>query len=249
MPISKSRRPNWLDKLRKVNGLTSDDDGHSLDYFLSIQQQQQQQVHDVDDDLHPVSRRASQPEPEPQDENDVSTGMANMLSNLFSDGGCGDRISNFKAPRKQPSPKMCVFSASVEEKGSNESDRVVDDDDVFGRKDVNRNRNVKSKRKVRPGMEEVEEEEEKGRRFEDCDLVGFSRTDVCIIDSSSPLWKFDKYLFRKKNVWKARDYRNVRPRNNNSVAIARKKKREAVDDQDDGGIVVRKKSKTFGSRK
>ncbi|KAL9687317.1 hypothetical protein QQ045_031717 [Rhodiola kirilowii] len=101
------------------------------------------------------------------------------------------------------------------------------------------NRNVKSKRKVRRGMEE---EEEKGRRFEDCDLVGFSRTDVCIIDSSSPLWKFDKYLFRKKNVWKARDYWNVRPRNNNSVAIARKKKREAVDDQDEGGIVVRKKS-------
>ncbi|CAM8925237.1 unnamed protein product [Rhodiola kirilowii] len=247
MPISKSRRPNWLDKLRKVNGLTSEDDGQSLDYFLSIQQQQQQQqVHDVDDDLHPVRRRASQPESEPQDENDVSTGMANMLSNLFSDGGCGDRISNFKAPRKQPSPKICVFSASVEEKGSNESDRVVDDDDVFGRKDVNRNRNVKSKRKVRPGMEEVEEE---GRRFEDCDLVGFSRTDVCIIDSSSPLWKFDKYLFRKKNVWKARDYRNVRPWNNNSVAIGRMKKREAVDDHDDGGIVVRKKSKTFGSRK
>ncbi|KAL3524465.1 hypothetical protein ACH5RR_017299 [Cinchona calisaya] len=36
-------------------------------------------------------------------------------------------------------------------------------------------------------------------------LSGFSRTEVTVIDTSFPSWKFEKMLFRKKNSWKVRD--------------------------------------------
>ncbi|KAK1366390.1 hypothetical protein POM88_041951 [Heracleum sosnowskyi] len=37
------------------------------------------------------------------------------------------------------------------------------------------------------------------------DLSRFSRTEVTVIDTSVENWKFEKMLFRRKNVWKVRD--------------------------------------------
>ncbi|XP_074354791.1 uncharacterized protein LOC141693549 isoform X2 [Apium graveolens] len=37
------------------------------------------------------------------------------------------------------------------------------------------------------------------------DLSRFSRTEVTVIDTSVENWKFEKVLFRRKNVWKVRD--------------------------------------------
>lgn len=37
------------------------------------------------------------------------------------------------------------------------------------------------------------------------DLSKFSRTEVTVIDTSVENWKFEKLLFRRKNVWKVRD--------------------------------------------
>lgn len=46
-----------------------------------------------------------------------------------------------------------------------------------------------------------DEEEEPWRS----DLSTFSRTEVTVIDTSVENWKFEKLLFRRKNVWKVRD--------------------------------------------
>ncbi|KAK6118511.1 hypothetical protein DH2020_047778 [Rehmannia glutinosa] len=54
----------------------------------------------------------------------------------------------------------------------------------------------------------------------DGNLVGFSRTEVTVIDTSYELWKFEKFLYRKKNVWKVRD-RKVK-----SETVGSKKKRK-----------------------
>ncbi|XP_017258999.1 uncharacterized protein LOC108228042 isoform X2 [Daucus carota subsp. sativus] len=47
-----------------------------------------------------------------------------------------------------------------------------------------------------------EDEEDDTRRR---DLSAFSRTEVTVIDTSVKNWKFEKLLFRRKNVWKVRD--------------------------------------------
>ncbi|KAM7280851.1 hypothetical protein ACFE04_007985 [Oxalis oulophora] len=52
-------------------------------------------------------------------------------------------------------------------------------------------------------FEEEEEEEEKIKvKKEKEELFGFSRSEVTVIDTSFDVWKFDKLLFRKKNVRK-----------------------------------------------
>lgn len=47
--------------------------------------------------------------------------------------------------------------------------------------------------------EEGEEEEEEE------DLAGYSRSEVTVIDTGCSGWKFEKVLYRRKNVWKVRD--------------------------------------------
>lgn len=37
------------------------------------------------------------------------------------------------------------------------------------------------------------------------DFVGFSRTQVTVIDTSYPWWKCEKVVFRKKNLWRVKD--------------------------------------------
>ncbi|KAM7261317.1 hypothetical protein ACFE04_008684 [Oxalis oulophora] len=55
-------------------------------------------------------------------------------------------------------------------------------------------------------FEEEEEEEEKIKvKKEKEELFEFSRSEVTVIDTSFDVWKFDKLLFRKKNVRKVRD--------------------------------------------
>ncbi|KHN19561.1 hypothetical protein glysoja_027818 [Glycine soja] len=37
------------------------------------------------------------------------------------------------------------------------------------------------------------------------ELKGFTKSEVTVIDTSSPGWKVDKFVFRKNNVWKVRE--------------------------------------------
>ncbi|KAL0304488.1 UNVERIFIED_CONTAM: hypothetical protein Sradi_6316900 [Sesamum radiatum] len=61
------------------------------------------------------------------------------------------------------------------------------------------------------------EGEEDGREG---NLSGFSRTEVTVIDTSYEHWKFEKLLYRKKNVWKVRDKKG------NSESVGNKRKRK-----------------------
>uniref|UniRef100_A0A7N0TGD9 Uncharacterized protein n=1 Tax=Kalanchoe fedtschenkoi TaxID=63787 RepID=A0A7N0TGD9_KALFE len=222
---------NWLDRLRQVKGFPSDDEGRGLDHFLALQQQQQQ-LNGDDHLIRRIRRRAATPATAASpSEADVSNRMASMLSDLFSDRG-SNRILNSKAPRKQSCPKICVVPNE-----NNNNNNSINGVLVEGRKGkaVRRDRLEREKARKKP---------------EDSNLAGFSRTEVTIIDSSCPLWKFDKYLFRKKNVWKARDRRGTAA----GYSVVAKKKREGLaaavaanddDDDDDGdgdgdGIVGKK---------
>lgn len=77
----------------------------------------------------------------------------------------------------------------------------------------------------------VSEEEEKM----DANLLGFSRSEVTVIDTSCAPWKCDKLLFRKKNVWKVRDKRTK------TIHLGKKKRK--ANDADDGNIGGIKKQK------
>lgn len=90
-------------------------------------------------------------------------------------------------------------------------------------------------------VEEEEEEEEMGFGS----LSGFSRTEVTVIDTSFASWKFDKMLFRKKNVWKARDKKGQ------FMSSGKKKKRKvsSVDTENvRGGLHRVKKPKTLNGQ-
>lgn len=55
------------------------------------------------------------------------------------------------------------------------------------------------------------------------DLSGFSRTEVTVIDTSCGSWKFEKMLFRRKNVWKVRDKKSK-----GMINIGRKKRKAST---------------------
>lgn len=71
-----------------------------------------------------------------------------------------------------------------------------------------------------------------------CDFVGFSRTQVTVIDTSYPWWKCEKVVFRKKNVWRVRDRKSKLT----NVGV-KKRKAKKLEDENDG---TRKKSKQSG---
>lgn len=72
-----------------------------------------------------------------------------------------------------------------------------------------------------------------------CDFVGFSRTQVTVIDTSYPWWKCEKVVFRKKNVWRVRD----RKSKSTNVGV-KKRKSKNLEDGNDGS---KKKVKQCGS--
>lgn len=88
---------------------------------------------------------------------------------------------------------------------------------------------------------EAEEDEREER-----ELVGYSTSEVTVIDTSFGVWKSEKVVFRRRNVWKVREKRRkVR-------SFGRKKRKGSggcdVDDGDDenvGGLL--KKAKVSGS--
>ncbi|WJX34387.1 hypothetical protein P8452_22507 [Trifolium repens] len=51
---------------------------------------------------------------------------------------------------------------------------------------------------------EVQDRGEEGEDTEE-DLKGFTKSEVTVIDTSCSVWKVDKFVFRKNNVWKVRE--------------------------------------------
>ncbi|KAJ0103541.1 hypothetical protein Patl1_05285 [Pistacia atlantica] len=117
--------------------------------------------------------------------------MTNVLSDLFNMGEPNPRFK--KSCRKQANPKLCLVSTEDQSSGC--------------------------MRKAENAPVEIEakniEIEEDGER----ELVGYSRNEVTVIDTSCAEWKFEKLVFRKRNVWK------VREKKGKSRVIGRKKRK------------------------
>lgn len=112
-----------------------------------------------------------------------------------------------KSCRKQHSPRICLVSSDNNVNNNNNDNLDVRNNGVLvtkvrvskpltltGRKKVK-----ELKLKVRESVDKVEED--RG----DWDASGYSQTEVTVIDTSDPLWKFDKMLYRRNNVWKVGD--------------------------------------------
>ncbi|KAL2558839.1 uncharacterized protein Fot_03578 [Forsythia ovata] len=207
--------PNWLDRLRSSRGFPSGDSA-DLENFLN----------------NPISPELKQPDPIPdhnpdpnpprnvpgfdriqKEDNQLFDVMSNVLFELFNfgDSNSGNFPKIKKSCRKQSNPRICIPSNN----GSNENINVhsekasrSDDDNsqVAGVKESSENL----------GLRENEEEGDwiKGN------LLGFSQTEVTVIDTSYKSWKFEKLLYRKKNVWKVRDKKGA------SVNVGNKRKRK-----------------------
>jgi hypothetical protein len=131
----------------------------------------------------------------PQSKKEIASVMSNVLAELFCMGDSND-VSRIKASRKQQNPRICFVS--------NSGDVALTVTKLTDRDDA-----------VNVAIVDCEEEE----KFP-ADLSGFSRTEVTVIDTSFSKWKFDKVLYRRKNVWKARDKKGNKPLN-----VGRKKRK------------------------
>lgn len=185
--------------------------------------------------------------------------MSHVLAELFIMGGesNGLPLPKFhpqKCSRKQPSPRFCgplnspAFSC-IGNENSNNNDAASNDDPHAKResaspvsddysgvglvKELRGDERVKLVENASSGEEEEEEQEEKDKGC--WKLSGFSRTEVTVIDTSFARWKFEKMLFRKKNVWKVRDKKGK------TVNFTKKKRKSTgVDDENVSRADVKK---------
>uniref|UniRef100_A0A5B7ASR3 Uncharacterized protein n=1 Tax=Davidia involucrata TaxID=16924 RepID=A0A5B7ASR3_DAVIN len=223
---------NWLDRLRSSKGFPAGND-LNLEQFLNHRNPNHPNsseanvsdsiTNNIDPesnsnptqsaDERPVLDRNQTTEiPNQNGEREWFGIMNNVLVELFNMGDSKDfpRINGKKSSRKQRSPKICVLSTSTN----------VDDDEMRS-DDVRRDEGVSAtlpfsgenscmeikqtsdrmtkQENIDVGSVDVEEEKSHA------DLSAFSRTEVTVIDTSCPFWKFEKLLFRRKNVWKVRD--------------------------------------------
>ncbi|KAF2597300.1 hypothetical protein F2Q68_00012344 [Brassica cretica] len=229
----------WLDRLRLSKGLsTSEDDDASgtplsLDDFL-------RRNHSASDSP-PSAPTPSDPEltDSPSDPNpgEWYGVMSDVLSELFNYSGSSRSTTTVpvkKLPRKQSNPKHCSVETPpppqrpkfATEKRETRRRRVVEEED--------------------DGVEE--EEEEEGEK----DLVGFSRSEVTVIDTSFKIWKAEKVVFRRRSVWKVRDKKGnsrgaVSSKKKKTIKMKIKKKKKRKCDVD-GGEIGRKSKKMKLSR-
>ncbi|XP_011084569.1 uncharacterized protein LOC105166784 [Sesamum indicum] len=148
--------------------------------------------------------------------------MSDVLNELFNFGDkCGNSTKLKTSARKQINPRICVFSNN----GSREINNAAAEKPTLLRSGDS-NSGVE-------GVRELDKWENDGEGVErDGNLTGFSRTEVMVIDTSYESWKFEKLLYRKKNVWKVRDKKGK------SVIMRSKKKRKvsrSVEEDQHGG--------------
>lgn len=112
--------------------------------------------------------------------------------------------------RKQSNPKICLLSSS----GSVGESCLVVAGGVPALSPSSADNSIaeakRSDDRLVPGKQGVAdsagpEEEISQAVAVDLDLSAFSRAEVTIIDTSAPVWKSEKLIFRKGSVWKIRD--------------------------------------------
>lgn len=234
---------NWLDRLRSNKGFLTTADNENvhnnlgLDHFLHNQNPSEstrsnsgstQSVHER------VSNRAGH-EGRHQRQEKLYSIMSNVLSELFFMDGDADikssKLSRKKFPRKQAIPKSLTTSTISITHPQRHKQQEVKSPDCASKDDglrvasLNSDNSLKETKEGNVGKEE-EEEEDEGER----ELVGYSRSEVTVIDTSFGVWKSDKVVYRRKNMWKVREKRGkVR-------SFGRKKRKlgSAIRDDDNG---------------
>lgn len=163
-----------------------------------------------------------------------------------------------KCSRKQSIPKFCLPSDPPSDFSNNTANYGGISDNAPGpsktdsaspmsddNSGVGLGKELADHQQVKLVEQEVEEEEEE-EDMGSGNLAGFSRTEVTVIDTSFTSWKFDKMLFRKKNIWKVRDKKGQ------FMSSGKKKKRKAssVDSENvRDGLHRVKKPKTLNGQR
>lgn len=206
---------SWLDRLRTAKGFP-DDSVTDLEKFLQ----------------NPNSPTPEIPDPKPNsvsicdatqnEDKQLFNIMSNVLNELFNFGDkCSNSTKFKKSARKQTNPRICSFSNN----GGHDNNNAAPGKAALLRSGDS-NSGVE-------GVKELDKWETEGEGVaRDGNLVGFSRTEVTVIDTSYESWKFEKLLYRKKNVWKVRDKKGK------SEIVGSKKKRKvsgAMEEDQHGG--------------
>ncbi|CAN4085627.1 unnamed protein product [Withania somnifera] len=222
----KSAGSNWLDRLRSSKGFSLSD--HPETQLTDNNNNSVTGSESISDPVRPVNEpvlHLDQTLAAPHkngDNKELCSVVTNVLSELF----CMGETTTFpkfnvkRGSRKQPNPKFCASSGinrRREETDSVDKCRVKVKDSQVKLLEQRDNLNLA-------------EEEDKSH----ANLMGFSRTEVMVIDTSCAPWKFEKLLFRKKNVWKVRDKKSK------TINLGKKKRKADVTNEDAGGETKQK---------
>ncbi|KAK4431260.1 hypothetical protein Salat_0888100 [Sesamum alatum] len=205
----------WLDRLRNAKGF-SDDGATDLENFLQNIDSSSQERSDPNPNSNPKL------DPIGNDDNQLFTIMSDVLNELFNFGGnCSSSAKLKKSARKQANPRICAFSNN----GSDENNNAALEKVMVSR-NGDSNSGVEGVKRLAIRENGGEADGREGN------LSGFSRTEVTVIDTSYEQWKFEKLLYRKKNVWKVRDKKGK------SESVGNKRKRQvdkAAREENSGG--------------
>ncbi|KAF8008360.1 hypothetical protein BT93_K2129 [Corymbia citriodora subsp. variegata] len=247
---------NWLDRLRSTKGFPAGD-GLDLDHFLAnppnpspptppaSDPSTSESTHSVQSQITTQDQTHSVRAQNSGDERDWYGIMTGVLSELFNMGDGEEEVAR-KSSRKQPNPRFFPNSracdASAGEKISDCAAAAARGENAGWRTPSADLESDAVDRTARgadaDGEEEEEEEKESG---DNKDLVGYSRSEVTVIDTSCESWKFEKVLYRRKNVWKVRD------RKGKVRSSIGRKKRKLGGGSEDGIVGGKKKLKVSGS--
>ncbi|GFY84016.1 hypothetical protein Acr_03g0007900 [Actinidia rufa] len=155
--------------------------------------------------------------------------MSNVLSELFYTGDSDSypRINGKKSSRKQANPRICILSTSSTVETENGASAIVPSSGDNSCAEIKQASDpIRLMKEENVNVDVDVEEDEKSY----ADLSAFSRTDVTVIDSSCPVWKCEKLLFRRKNVWR------VREKKSKSTKIgAKKRKANSLEEESAAG--------------
>ncbi|KDP45520.1 hypothetical protein JCGZ_17073 [Jatropha curcas] len=267
VPTGGKSSSNWLDRLRSNKGFPVTEN-LDLDHFLTNHQNSlsDSPVTDLSnsvinphfestqsDNKQLAADRSQAAETSSESTDRQWFGvMTNVLCDLFNMGDPKEKISRFsrkKSTRKQTNPKFCDVSApttanAIESIGKEE---YVQATTASLHSDNNSNVGINAD----CGDDDVDDEKEKGGGggggASDRELKGYSRSEVTVIDTSFEVWKFDKLVFRRKNIWKVRDKKGK------SWTSGSKKRKGNQLESGNGNVVLKKKAKIsnleFGSSK
>ncbi|XP_022722798.1 uncharacterized protein LOC111279964 isoform X2 [Durio zibethinus] len=253
---------NWLDRLRSSKGFPTGDN-LDLDHFLAKPNPSDSPITNASnspnsnsESTHSFDKQLQNLKPpRPEVISSESAGdkewfgiMSNMLSELFNMGEQAQtsRFSRKKTSRKQTNPRICIIktpNVNSSEKRKGSSDNVRKDENIpasttslNSRKEAKRESTEEGDdNNVEEDDEAEEEEKEKGEK----ELLGYSRSEVTVIDTSSEVWNVDKLIFRRKNIWKVKDKKGksrtfgrkkrkappTPPSDDNNVGVCNKKRK------------------------